>query len=77
MSAAQLMCALMRAGLPHQQFAYGGQDCGKAFLLDERDQLTEWIDDRGGDPCSAGWCRDTGVGHRQRAAFLASESEDG
>jgi hypothetical protein len=34
MSAAQLMCALMRAGSPHQQFAYGGQDCGKAFLLD-------------------------------------------
>ncbi|OHV03887.1 hypothetical protein [Mycobacterium talmoniae] len=40
-SAAQLMRALMHAGLPHEQFCYGRSDYGKTFVLDERDQLTE------------------------------------
>ncbi len=41
-SSAQLMCALMRAGLPHRQYAYGGAEWDKRFVLDERDQLSEW-----------------------------------
>ena len=36
-----IMCALMHAGLPSDDFAYGGRDWGKSFVLDERDQLTE------------------------------------
>jgi hypothetical protein len=40
-SSSQLLCALMRAGLPHDAFAFGGRDWGKAFVLDERDQLSE------------------------------------
>lgn len=43
--AADLMCALMHAGLPHSQYAFGGRDWGKAFLLDEHDRLTELTDD--------------------------------
>ncbi|WP_156661572.1 hypothetical protein [Mycobacterium sp. 852002-51163_SCH5372311] len=38
-SSAQLLCALMHAGLPYQQFAYGGADWGKSFVLDENDRL--------------------------------------
>jgi hypothetical protein len=35
------MRELMYARLPHREFAYGGADWGKVFVLDERDQLTE------------------------------------
>jgi hypothetical protein len=40
-SSAQLQCALMHAGLPHRQFAYGGVDWSKTFMLDENDALRE------------------------------------
>ena len=39
-SSAQLLRALMRAGLPHDRFAYGGADWRKEFVLDEFDQLS-------------------------------------
>jgi hypothetical protein len=29
----------MHAGLPHRALAYGGQDWGKTFVLDEHHQL--------------------------------------
>jgi hypothetical protein len=41
-SADMLLCAYSHAGLPWRQFAYGGADWGKSFVLDERDELTEW-----------------------------------
>ncbi|BCQ07718.1 hypothetical protein JMUB5695_01139 [Mycobacterium heckeshornense] len=40
-SSAQLLAALMRAGLPHREFALGGQHHGGAFVLDEHDRLVE------------------------------------
>jgi hypothetical protein len=40
-SASRLMRALLHARLPCDRLAFGGQDHGKVFLLDERDQLTE------------------------------------
>ncbi|BCQ08253.1 hypothetical protein JMUB5695_01678 [Mycobacterium heckeshornense] len=40
-SSAQLLAALMRAGLPHREFAFGGQHHGGAFVLDEHDRLVE------------------------------------
>jgi hypothetical protein len=36
-----VMCALMHAGLPSDDFAFGGRDYGRTLLLDEHDQLTE------------------------------------
>jgi hypothetical protein len=39
-SSAQLMCALMHAGLPYARFAFGGADYGKLFRLDG-DRLLE------------------------------------
>ena len=39
-----IMCALLHAGLPHDAFAFGGRDWGKSFVLDERDQLSEYVD---------------------------------
>lgn len=38
-AAAELMCALMHAGLPYRQFAFGGADWDKSFVLDGHDQL--------------------------------------
>jgi hypothetical protein len=40
-SATQMLSALLHAGLPHRQFAYGGADWDKCFILDEDDRLTE------------------------------------
>jgi hypothetical protein len=40
-SSAQILSALMRAGLPYRDFAYGGSAWGKTFVLDERDELSE------------------------------------
>jgi hypothetical protein len=40
-SDAQLMCALMHAGMPADQFAYGGVEYGKRFVLDQQDRLIE------------------------------------
>jgi hypothetical protein len=34
---------LMHAGLPCDQFAFGGADWGKTFVLDERNQLTKSV----------------------------------
>lgn len=37
-----LMCALFHAGLPHDDYAFGGRCWGKQFLLAEDGTLTEW-----------------------------------
>ena len=37
-----LMCALMHANLPFDDYAYGGRYWGKQFLLDVDGTLTEW-----------------------------------
>jgi hypothetical protein len=39
LSSATLLCALMRAGLPYRDCAFGGRYCGQAFVLNERDEL--------------------------------------
>lgn len=39
-SSEQLMCAFSRTGLPHTQYAYGGRDWGKLFVL-TGDRLSE------------------------------------
>lgn len=39
-SSAQLLSALMGAGLPFRQYAFGGADYGRVFVLDGRDQLS-------------------------------------
>lgn len=44
MSSAQLMCALMHAGLPSARFAFGGAGADQLFQLDEHDRLTELPD---------------------------------
>jgi hypothetical protein len=44
-SSSSMLRAFMAAGLPTDRFAYGGRDWGKSFLLDERDQLTEYADE--------------------------------
>lgn len=42
-SSAQMLRALSLARLPFRQFAFGGADWGKMFVLDERDQLSECV----------------------------------
>jgi hypothetical protein len=37
------MRAFMHAGLPYRTLAYGGADWHKTFVLDEHDQLREWV----------------------------------
>jgi hypothetical protein len=44
-SSSTLLCAFMHAGLPHRTFAYGGRDWGKSFVLDERGQLSEYVEE--------------------------------
>jgi hypothetical protein len=39
-SSSRLLCALMRAGVPHREYAFGGRYCNSVFVLDEYDQLT-------------------------------------
>jgi hypothetical protein len=39
---AELLRALMHAGLPHRNLGYGGMDWGKTFVLDEHNQLNEY-----------------------------------
>ena len=39
------MCALLHAGLDCRRYAFGGADWGKVFLLDERDQLREYVEE--------------------------------
>jgi hypothetical protein len=43
-----LFSAFFDAGLPVDRFCYDGPDCGKLFLLDEHDRLTEWSEDDAG-----------------------------
>jgi hypothetical protein len=48
-----LMCALMHAGLPSDDYAFGGRHWRKQWLLDEDGTLSEWTqpeDDRGVAP---------------------------
>jgi hypothetical protein len=40
-----LMCAFMHAGLPYDDYAFGGRHHGKQFLLAEDGSLTEWTPD--------------------------------
>ena len=40
----------MHAGLPHDRFCFGGADYGEEFLLDDRDRLTDFVEDRLNDP---------------------------
>ncbi|MCV7101541.1 hypothetical protein [Mycobacterium palustre] len=40
-SSAQLMCALMHAGLPHKDYVFGGRYFKSTFILDEHDQLAD------------------------------------
>jgi hypothetical protein len=47
-SSSALLRVLMHAGLPHGQFAYGGADWHKTFVLDENDQLSEYTETEGG-----------------------------
>ena len=41
---------LLHAGLPHDRFCFGGADYGEEFLLDDRDRLTDFAEDRLNDP---------------------------
>jgi hypothetical protein len=38
------MCALLHAGLPCDEYAFGDRYYKANFLLDERDQLSEYTD---------------------------------
>ena len=44
-SSSSMLRAFMAAGLPTDRFAYGGPDWGKSFLLDERDQISEYVEE--------------------------------
>jgi hypothetical protein len=37
-----IMCALLHAGLPSEDYAFGGRYWGKQFLLDVDGTLSEW-----------------------------------
>jgi len=37
-----IMCALMHAGLPSDDYAFGGRHWGKQWLLDDDGTLSEW-----------------------------------
>lgn len=41
----RLLSVFLREGLPVDRFCYGGEDYEKLFLLDERDQLREYVDE--------------------------------
>jgi hypothetical protein len=44
-SSSSMLRAFMAAGLPTDRFAYCGSDWGKSFLLDERDQISEYVEE--------------------------------
>ena len=46
-SSSQLLRAFIHARLPHRTLAYGGRDWGKTFVLDEHDQLREYVEKGG------------------------------
>jgi hypothetical protein len=39
-----LMCSPLHAGLPSDDYAFGGRHWGKKFLLDEDGTLSEWTE---------------------------------
>ena len=39
-----LLSACIAAGLPCDRFGFGGADYKKSFLLDEHDQLSEYVE---------------------------------
>ena len=39
-----IMCALNHAGLPSDEYAFGGQHWGKKFLLGEDGSLSEYVE---------------------------------
>ncbi|MDH6247245.1 hypothetical protein [Mycobacterium sp. OTB74] len=41
-SSSAVMCALMHANLPADDFVFGGRHWGKQLLLDEDGALSEW-----------------------------------
>jgi hypothetical protein len=41
-SSSTLMCALLHAGLPSDDYGFGGRHWGKQFMLDVDGTLTEW-----------------------------------
>ena len=43
-SSSGLMCTLLHAGLPFDEYAFGGRHWGKQFLLDEDGTLSEWTE---------------------------------
>jgi hypothetical protein len=45
-SSSRLMCALLHAGLPCQEYCFGGRYFKSEFVLDENDRLIE-VDDCG------------------------------
>src|SRR6478609_6330827 len=44
-SSSSMLSAFLAAGLPADQFGYGGRHWRKSFLLDEHDQISEYSDD--------------------------------
>jgi hypothetical protein len=44
-SSAVLMRALLHAGLPCDEYCFGGQYYKATFLLDERGQLSEYVEE--------------------------------
>jgi hypothetical protein len=40
-----LLTVLLREGLPVDRYCYGGPDYEKLFVLDERDQLHDYVDE--------------------------------
>ena len=42
-SSSTLLRAFLHAGLPYSSYAFGGREWGKTFVLDEHDQLREWV----------------------------------
>jgi hypothetical protein len=43
LASSALLRAFLHAGLPYSSYAFGGREWGKTFVLDEHDQLREWV----------------------------------
>jgi hypothetical protein len=43
LASSALLRAFLHAGLPYRSYAFGGREWGKTFVLDEHDQLREWV----------------------------------
>ena len=44
-SSSGMMCALMHANLPCEDYTFGGAHYGKYFHVSEDDVVTEWTDE--------------------------------